>query len=657
MMGRKEKKYYAVAKGYQVGIFDDWLNAGPSVDGYKGNLYKGYDTLEKAIEYMHRAGIDEPNLYLKHNNMNDDLESRVLAPDHEENKVTVTNLNPSLEGDIPSNQLNSATTFPPTISCVQSALTNSILSLNGSIDEDDTMYGIRENSNSIHDDKCISLDTDQTIVKQLNCVSNNTSNTDSIDNPFPDQSQLLHNHDNCDDLRNIMSEEDKSLSEKKDDKDSSNEDKDVIFVNLESLNSFVDESVKHLVATELELMKTQAKNEIKVAMTHKFQAVIDDNVSLHNKLNKVQAENQKLSSNLGDMKKFLNNMKEKFDAVVALNDRLQEQLDTVLEQQREISSIGKNIHTVLASSKCTNDEKLINCSDKSEPIHSNIQIEDEVKGQLPIIESHVNDQNSYNVEPVTQSHISISTFPVQQLDLNNTLETDIQISDDSYMIYNIHTHNSFSILADIEDIENNSHENYANVHCNEVTDSVQSNRLTVVTFIDETNNDFHLSAKKKKCKSRTNKPNIPRLTKTMVQKEKGVKEASNDKLIKKEHRDKFLSDLRNGMFKVFTSNSFSKNSHKESNDQTKQMNPLHGSCPENIAIDEDLPNNASFDGQSTVSNNDNHSSFHHWYDQEMKYLYQLKQNYFQRLNYIHSNLSYCFNNQHMINYYKSNWGS
>ena len=59
-MGKKEKLFYAVAKGYRIGIFSDWLDAGPSVQGYKGNLFRGYDSLEKAKEYMKNAGYNDP---------------------------------------------------------------------------------------------------------------------------------------------------------------------------------------------------------------------------------------------------------------------------------------------------------------------------------------------------------------------------------------------------------------------------------------------------------------------------------------------------------------------------------------------------------------------------------------------------------------------
>ncbi|ORX84678.1 hypothetical protein BCR32DRAFT_230304, partial [Anaeromyces robustus] len=46
------KKYYAVKKGYKIGIFNDWNKCKKSVNGYKGSIFKGFLTLEKAKEYF-----------------------------------------------------------------------------------------------------------------------------------------------------------------------------------------------------------------------------------------------------------------------------------------------------------------------------------------------------------------------------------------------------------------------------------------------------------------------------------------------------------------------------------------------------------------------------------------------------------------------------
>ena len=50
--------YYAVAKGQATGIFDTWSECQRQVDGIKHNSFKGFPTLEGAVNFMRRAGID-----------------------------------------------------------------------------------------------------------------------------------------------------------------------------------------------------------------------------------------------------------------------------------------------------------------------------------------------------------------------------------------------------------------------------------------------------------------------------------------------------------------------------------------------------------------------------------------------------------------------
>ena len=42
------KKYYVVLKGHVPGVYDDWEDCRRQVDGFSGNSYKGYTTLEEA---------------------------------------------------------------------------------------------------------------------------------------------------------------------------------------------------------------------------------------------------------------------------------------------------------------------------------------------------------------------------------------------------------------------------------------------------------------------------------------------------------------------------------------------------------------------------------------------------------------------------------
>ena len=46
------KKYYAVSKGRLVGIFEEWSSVKNSTEGHSGNCYKGYPSLDEAIDHM-----------------------------------------------------------------------------------------------------------------------------------------------------------------------------------------------------------------------------------------------------------------------------------------------------------------------------------------------------------------------------------------------------------------------------------------------------------------------------------------------------------------------------------------------------------------------------------------------------------------------------
>ena len=96
-MGKNGKNYYADARGNQIGIFSNWLDAGPSVHGYKGNLYKGYNTLEEAKDYMRLAGFDDPPLFI---DTNDIFNSSV-------NSSTNSEVDPNNRPDIDNNVVSS----------------------------------------------------------------------------------------------------------------------------------------------------------------------------------------------------------------------------------------------------------------------------------------------------------------------------------------------------------------------------------------------------------------------------------------------------------------------------------------------------------------------------------------------------------------------
>lgn len=48
----KIKKYYAVKKGHQTGIFDNWAECSKQVNGYSGAMYKSFESKDEAENYL-----------------------------------------------------------------------------------------------------------------------------------------------------------------------------------------------------------------------------------------------------------------------------------------------------------------------------------------------------------------------------------------------------------------------------------------------------------------------------------------------------------------------------------------------------------------------------------------------------------------------------
>lgn len=46
------KRYYAVKKGHETGIFEDWASCSKQVHGYKGAMYKKFEDRKLAEEYL-----------------------------------------------------------------------------------------------------------------------------------------------------------------------------------------------------------------------------------------------------------------------------------------------------------------------------------------------------------------------------------------------------------------------------------------------------------------------------------------------------------------------------------------------------------------------------------------------------------------------------
>lgn len=53
------KKYFAVKQGYRTGIFDTWDECKKQVEGYSGAIYKGFQTIQQAKEYLGLSNDNE----------------------------------------------------------------------------------------------------------------------------------------------------------------------------------------------------------------------------------------------------------------------------------------------------------------------------------------------------------------------------------------------------------------------------------------------------------------------------------------------------------------------------------------------------------------------------------------------------------------------
>lgn len=52
MAAKNKKKFYAVKKGHQVGIFNTWAECQKQTNGFKGALFKAFPTLAEAQAYL-----------------------------------------------------------------------------------------------------------------------------------------------------------------------------------------------------------------------------------------------------------------------------------------------------------------------------------------------------------------------------------------------------------------------------------------------------------------------------------------------------------------------------------------------------------------------------------------------------------------------------
>ena len=76
------KNFYAISKGRRTGIFKGvaWSEVKPLVDGFSGNAYKGFVTIEEAIEFMKKGGFSDSDIHIYDNVMSNDAVKESTEP-------------------------------------------------------------------------------------------------------------------------------------------------------------------------------------------------------------------------------------------------------------------------------------------------------------------------------------------------------------------------------------------------------------------------------------------------------------------------------------------------------------------------------------------------------------------------------------------------
>jgi ribonuclease H-related protein len=54
-----KKNFYVVKEGYKQGIFDNWLECQAAVKGYRGAVFKGFETIDEAHAWNNKVSVAE----------------------------------------------------------------------------------------------------------------------------------------------------------------------------------------------------------------------------------------------------------------------------------------------------------------------------------------------------------------------------------------------------------------------------------------------------------------------------------------------------------------------------------------------------------------------------------------------------------------------
>ena len=74
-----KKKFYAVKKGKNPGIYETWDEAKEQVTGFPSPIYKSFNTKEEAEEFLHSDDKNNIKLEQKQFNSYEDIEDKVVV--------------------------------------------------------------------------------------------------------------------------------------------------------------------------------------------------------------------------------------------------------------------------------------------------------------------------------------------------------------------------------------------------------------------------------------------------------------------------------------------------------------------------------------------------------------------------------------------------
>ena len=663
-MGKKEKLFYAVAKGYRIGIFSDWLDAGPSVQGYKGNLFRGYDSLEKAKEYMKNAGYNNPPLFidgarptdeiLQHNNSaqnsnpqlgNNNMETGVPASFSdgiditEDDNEVYFNAVSVLYHEQHSDALHQFTeVVSPITSCDN--------------ENDDEMYG-RENyiettSISTLTDNVDQIVSDQTYAKQY-CNDSNASDQTCTKQYLGGLNSLVSENE-CSIIETVSNLNDDGLnksnacvnenkfdgeiSECQENQYDKNVTKEVEVFDFNDIKTFIREHINDVISRDLELLKIQTKNEIKVASNHNMQKIIDENEELKKQLNSLRQENQKLSSSFGDLRKNFNILKCKYNDILDTNESLHKKLDSVMEQQKDIAIIGNSLCSVLVSCTTTKEHKesslsVVPCETKED----NTTVISDGQATNPLTEksnipSACQPTSCDPLPPPDSAGSEDLVIPTPQTSKsiikdgsdhkNNVSQTTFEFA------YNKKTSNKFNSLMTLHDNDNYDNENDNSISHESEQCNVTYSEMKPAEQNENSKIPVHFSkAKKKHVKRKKFCPIIPRFEK------RRSAQSNTGNNIKERFGDGNESYQSESYQYSAVDSSLYQNAHLRRNSDISDGNGYHYARPQN--------------SQSTLIHDKRRKNAYHDITIEQK-------QYIQLINY------YWFNCQRMLQIYNQNYG-